>query len=375
MIDGLRAYDNAMVNFAKQLYRPDANVSFVSPQKSISFVTRKQRGTHRNKIVEFPMIAIQRVGYPEYSMERDLGGREGNFHRKWIVSEDRKEAINVQKFVPVILTYQVDFYIEQGKYSFMNEILLRLMQLFNRGDYLYIDLTYGEQPFGEGLARIVFGGLTDTSELEGGTDFERTLRSSATFTVDAWLPRGYETVKTVQTTEIITGLFGNNEKELVEVMSIGDESTRLFEIKLLCFPIIPGTFLLEFSTPSTIVGKGKVGSRAATQSYDPTRSALDYSVGLVTGTGIESGYIDYRYGDVKLLFLEAPASDTEIVLSYKCENPYCCEPKLVCPDHKVTITDSGNFSDNFVIQTMTAQTDDGTGNDSIASPTGPICSQ
>lgn len=217
-MNALRAHDKAMVSMAKDLWDNDsipsplrAFVVFATPNKAISYyITNIGQMVDKksNKKIKYPIVTITRVGYPEIDMTRFMSCSERMLRRYEYPERDRQTqeliepaksvVTKVHLFVPVKLTYQVDILLESSEagMNIMNDMLERLLVEFDIGMINYIPIDYGSI-YGQYRVMVSLDGIADNSELEPDPSSERIIRSSITFGMEAWIPRGYEDVKTV----------------------------------------------------------------------------------------------------------------------------------------------------------------------------------
>lgn len=124
---------------------------------------------------------------------------------------------SVQAPLPYIFTYQLDVWARNIKT--LNLLAQWQMTANEHGEYLYreIDFKPVHDTYGTKWARITLNQFNDNSDLEPGDQRNRTLRYTATASVDAWLWRPVKTVKVgkVLQLQIVQGPEGPENPEIL----------------------------------------------------------------------------------------------------------------------------------------------------------------
>lgn len=119
-----------------------------------------------------------------------------NFLRK-----DKDERYVHRWPLPYNITYQVDYWTRNE--STLDAMRVWTMLQFSFGNYMYLPLDFRSIHRVYGIQRVYtqFGGISDTSDLESGTE-PRIERATTTFDVQGWIFFPVEVVKTVLCTSV-----------------------------------------------------------------------------------------------------------------------------------------------------------------------------
>jgi hypothetical protein len=119
-----------------------------------------------------------------------------NFLRK-----DKDERFTHRWPLPYNISYQVDFWARNE--STLDSIRVWLMLKFIGGTYMYLPTDFRgiDRVYGVQNVFTQFGGISDTSDLEAGTE-PRVERATTTFDVQGWILFPVDVVKTVLCTEV-----------------------------------------------------------------------------------------------------------------------------------------------------------------------------
>lgn len=112
------------------------------------------------------------------------------------LSKDKDESYTHRFPLPYNITYQVDFWTRSE--STLDSIRVWLMLHFPFGNSMYLPVDFREVNRIYGVQNVYteFGGISDTSDLESGTE-PRLERATTTFDVQGWIFFPIEVVKTV----------------------------------------------------------------------------------------------------------------------------------------------------------------------------------
>lgn len=202
-VDGLLAYDKGITAYAENIFH-DCHVWFVPPTRTIQYVFRKRLG-QIDPTDKKDFIFVQRVGYPEYNVDRRTWDK--NQENWYYEDENTKEEMRViPSLFPVDLTYQIDMYIEYANTAKINSYLMRTYGEISWGDYFSIEVTFEGSEVYAGLKHILvkFQGVSEGQTHEVNEEAFRTkLRFVESLLVEAWIPRGDgEIIKTVKNVEM-----------------------------------------------------------------------------------------------------------------------------------------------------------------------------
>lgn len=218
--DVFRGYDEAITEYANETF-PDCHVIFVPTTRNIMYAYKRlmEKIGHPDKK---DLVFVQRVGFPEFSVERRLPP----VTCEWIYkTEDKSVATMINPYLPVNLTYQIDLYVEGAKTAKVNEYLYRIQTSIPFGDYFYVTVAFDSVVHTGGPVYVRFDGISEGATSEESTEsFRKKVRLTESLVVEAWLPRGEYDVNTVKELETET-----KDKTLAEEETTYTETSRFTE--------------------------------------------------------------------------------------------------------------------------------------------------
>jgi hypothetical protein len=188
--DYIRLYDAAMVGIVKELFPlAEDRVWFAGRKKSYaSIISDLVNG----KIIS-PVCAVQRT-VQTYAENRQNRGAGLYAHRSLGAHDRDNNLVVFKRHAPFDFSYQIDMLTK--RIQDQNAFLQWYAEHHNDMNYDDFFIEFGEpySPYLDINCIIHFEEFTDNSDLEPGQE-DRVIRNTVTFRMEAWVPRGYHSIK------------------------------------------------------------------------------------------------------------------------------------------------------------------------------------
>jgi hypothetical protein len=191
----LRAHDEALVSWLQGITLRGSHPKIVTAWLSRQFARSQDLhpGRDDKEATPFPVGSVFLSGIapdPERRRNATITALDGTGTRAYL-DETRTEMVRFPWPLPLILTYQVDFWTKTQ--TDMQIWRTAVMERFDQVDHTYIQGSFGE--YGEKILRLAWSGFDDNSDLETG-ERERVLRNTLSLTLEGWLFRRSVRTKT-----------------------------------------------------------------------------------------------------------------------------------------------------------------------------------